>query len=316
MPNNKICFFGKVVMSLLEEIQNDAIDSKTDLGQLLRKCKLLAARLDSEPLENWLIWESNGYPVDIEVPDYRKVPLTLKGNFFGYYGAQIRNAPIPMSNLPADIANQYLSFQVKQSISSIAETINENKTGTFKIDTAELARFLGQGVYAHYNCLECWAIMPAGNLVEILNSVRNKILDFSLAIWKTYPNAGGIMSSSSEKKEASDQATQIFNTTIYGGSTNLVGTANESTFTFNIEKGNFESIREILSAHSVEKQDIDSLQIALQEESVLNEDKVIGPKVSNWKDSMISKAKSGSWNIAVSTATNILATIIMKFYGF
>lgn len=47
-------------MTLLEDIQQSAVDSKSNLGELLRKCKLLAARLGSQPLEDWLIWESNG----------------------------------------------------------------------------------------------------------------------------------------------------------------------------------------------------------------------------------------------------------------
>jgi len=58
-------------MSLLEEIQNEAVDKNSDLGTILRKCKVLAASLGSEPLENWLIWESNGYPDNVQVPDYR-----------------------------------------------------------------------------------------------------------------------------------------------------------------------------------------------------------------------------------------------------
>jgi len=65
-------------MTLIEEIQREAVDSKSDLGMLLRKCKLLAARLGSKPLEDWLLWESNGYPGDVQVPDYRIWPLELK----------------------------------------------------------------------------------------------------------------------------------------------------------------------------------------------------------------------------------------------
>ena len=56
-------------MLLLEEIQAAAIDSHSDLGSVLRKCKVLAARLGSQPLENWLLWESNGFPDDVEIPE-------------------------------------------------------------------------------------------------------------------------------------------------------------------------------------------------------------------------------------------------------
>ena len=87
-------------MSLLEDIQNAAVDSKSDLGTLLRKCKLLAARLGSKPLEDWLLWESNGYPDDIPVPDYRIWRLEVKGHFYGAFGAAFQNAPIPHLCLP------------------------------------------------------------------------------------------------------------------------------------------------------------------------------------------------------------------------
>ena len=60
--------------TILEDIQNDAVDASKDLSTLLRKCKLLAARLGSQQLEDWLLWESNGYPGDVPVPDYRVWP--------------------------------------------------------------------------------------------------------------------------------------------------------------------------------------------------------------------------------------------------
>ena len=84
-------------MSLIEEIQQEAIDSKSDLGSLLRKFKLLAARLGSRPLEDWLLWESNGYPDDVEVPGYRIWPLEVKGHFTGPFGSGLRNVPIHIS---------------------------------------------------------------------------------------------------------------------------------------------------------------------------------------------------------------------------
>ena len=89
-------------LSLLEEIQTSAVDADCDLGTILRKCKLLAARLDSKPLEDWLLWESNGYPNEQDVPEYRVWQTTLKGHFTGYFGSALNNAPIPMVCLPED----------------------------------------------------------------------------------------------------------------------------------------------------------------------------------------------------------------------
>ena len=79
--------------SLLEEIKNEAIDANSDLSQILRKCKALAAKMQSQPLENWLLWESNRYPQDIDVPDYRSWGVALVGTFMSPTGEIIRTRP-------------------------------------------------------------------------------------------------------------------------------------------------------------------------------------------------------------------------------
>src|SRR6478672_874937 len=105
-------------MSLLEEIKTEAVDSASDLGALLRKCKVLAARLGSRPLEQWLIWESNGYPPNVELPDYRIWQIELKGNFAGPFGSAITNAPIPLFVLPGDAREGFSKMRCRYSVTS------------------------------------------------------------------------------------------------------------------------------------------------------------------------------------------------------
>src|SRR3990172_1094145 len=110
-------------MSLLEEIQTAAVDANSDLGTLLRKCKVLAARLGSQPLEDWLLWESNGYPENVEVPNYRVWPLRVKGHFFGPFGSGLRNAPIPLALLPEKAKLRYERYECRQSVASIEPVV-------------------------------------------------------------------------------------------------------------------------------------------------------------------------------------------------
>ena len=105
-------------MTLIEEIQSAAVDSESDLGILLRKCKLLAARLGSQPLEDWLLWEANGYPENADVPDYRIWPLEVKGHFMGPFGSGLRNAPIPIVHLPKKARDNFMKYKCRQSIAT------------------------------------------------------------------------------------------------------------------------------------------------------------------------------------------------------
>ena len=227
-------------MTLLEEIKNDAVNSSSDLGALLRKCKVLAARLNSKPLEDWLLWESNGYPDNVDVPDYRKWPLELKGHFSGPFGSGLRNAPIPWISLPPE-AKELQDYHCRQSIASIEQTVKDGKVDTLQVPTGDLNVVLGMNVYEGQNCLQAWAEFGKGNLVELLNAVRNRILDFSLAIWKEEPTAGSNINGTGPEIEPA-RVEQIINTTVYGGAVNVIGSSQDSQFTINIKPNDVESL--------------------------------------------------------------------------
>lgn len=303
-------------MPLLEEIQTATVDAKSDLGTILRKCKLLAARLGNKPFQEWLTWEANGYPEDVGVPDYRVWSLSLKGHFAGWGGSGIQNAPIPLALIPEKVRKSYERYQCRQSVASIEAILAKSKSGsgTMHISTADLALVLGQKVYEGQNCVQAWAECGEGHLVEVLNSVRNRILDFTLAIQKEAPGAGetGQDSSGGMKTE---RVSQIFYTTVYGGAANLVGTANDSTITFNIGTKDFQSLQQVLEQNGVQKTDLIELKGALESENVKTPGKAFGPKVSAWIAKMMQKAANGSWQIGLGAAGNLLARAIAKYYG-
>jgi hypothetical protein len=301
-------------MSLLEEIQKEAVDSKSDLGALLRKCKVLAARLGSQPLEDWLIWESNGYPDEIDVPDYRIWPLELKGHFSGPFGSGMRNAPIPMMCLPEKVRVKYQNYKCRQSIASIEQIIKGEHKGTLHVPTGDLAVVLGSNVYDGQNCLQALAEFGAGHLLELLNAVRNRILDFSLAIWKENPNAGE-SSMQSDKNIEPARVSQIFNTTVYGGAATLVGNATDSPITVSVATNDFSSLEHALRQNGVPEKDIKDLHTALEVDDRPKLKGRFGPKVSAWISGMIKKAAEGGWSLTVGAAGNLLADAISKYYG-
>ena len=303
-------------MTLLEEIQTAAVDQRSDLGTILRKCKLLAVRLRSQPLENWLLYESNGYPPEIIVPDYRVWSLDLKGHFSGPFGSGIQNAPIPSSCLREDIRKVYRNCECRQSIASLEAMLDKSKAGggVFQISTGDLAVVLGTKVYQEQNCIAAWAEVGGGNIVELLNVVRNRILDFTLALWKDDPKAGEVTEISDHQSEPA-KVTQIFNTTVYGGSANLVGAATDSPIAFNIINNDFPSLVRALTDKGVTTEDITELKAAVDSDPQPIAESALGPKVSQWIAKMVQKAADGSWNIGVGAAGGLLAQAIAKYYG-
>lgn len=302
-------------MTLLEDIQNSAVDAKSDLGTLLRKCKLLAARLGSQPLEEWLVWESNGYPDNIEVPEYRVWSLQVKGHFCGYFGSGIRNATIPMISIPERVRGHYQRYECRLSIANIEATLaNSKDTGMVEVSTGDLAVALGTKVYQDQSCLQAWAEFSTTNFVEVVNTVRNRILDFTLALWKQAPLAGETTGASTPGVGASI-VTQIFNTTVYGGAANLVGSTHESSVSFHILTNDFASLEKVLLENGLKNEDITELRTALDVDKPPSSSKNLGTKVSSWIAAMTEKAASGTWKIGLSAAGSLLEKAIAKYYG-
>ena len=82
-------------MRLVDEIIDVAVDDKTSLPVLLRKCLVLAHRLKNERLQRWVKKELDGYADDDALPDYRQTNAISKGVFFGPTGLELTNYPIP-----------------------------------------------------------------------------------------------------------------------------------------------------------------------------------------------------------------------------
>jgi hypothetical protein len=64
----------KTYTQLLDEIHDGALDSRTNLPDLLRKCIALGGETGSERLRDWARQELMGYGPGTEVPEYGRPP--------------------------------------------------------------------------------------------------------------------------------------------------------------------------------------------------------------------------------------------------
>ena len=58
-------------MTLLREIQLAATDDQVSISTVLRKAKMLAARLQNRDFEDWVNRELNGFEDGVDLPPYR-----------------------------------------------------------------------------------------------------------------------------------------------------------------------------------------------------------------------------------------------------
>ncbi|HBO9749933.1 AbiTii domain-containing protein [Pseudomonas aeruginosa] len=234
-------------MSLLREIQDAAIDSNTELAVLLRKCKVLAARLGSPEFKQWVESELSGYN-DIEaLPEYRVLKVNSKGHFSGPFQSGLRNADIPLSCIEKDFHRNLSHSYMTQPVAALESLVEDTSGGTLQEPwNPDLVAYVGQNIYQGMNCMQAWKVIPVAGVVAALDAVRNRILNFVLEIEAESPDAGEAPVNSSPVSQ--ERVHQIFNTYITGTIQNVAtGSSNVSQNAVQ-SPANEELFRELLNA--------------------------------------------------------------------
>ena len=207
-------------MSLLREIQDAAIDSKTDLASLLRKCKVLAARLGSDEFKSWVNSELSGYKNIEDLPEYRILHVTSKGHFSGAFGSGLNNADIPMFCLPEKYRETMSRSNMTEPVASIEALVSESDGGSAQEPWyPDFVAMVGKDIYQGMNCIQAWKVIPITALIAALDEIRNRILNFVLEIEAQDPDAGEAALNSSPVPP--EKVNQIFNTSISGSVQNV-----------------------------------------------------------------------------------------------
>ena len=180
---------GRLNMTLLREIQTGATNSSIDISTLLRKAKILAARLQNPEFENWVDRELNGYDNKEGLPPYRVVPIVAKGTLSD--GFRIWNDfNILTSFLPDKFKAWGEECYLAQPIAMIA-SLATKKAITIPWPQELAVKYGAKGTNA-CECLRAWQEINPVVLVGIVDTVRNRLLDFVLKIERENPEAGEV----------------------------------------------------------------------------------------------------------------------------
>ncbi len=302
-------------MTLLRDIQSSAIDSESKLSDLLRKCKVLAYRLQHDELSQWVEYELNGYPSQDDLPEYRKLVCQPKGHLGGAFGSGYKNISIPVTSLPDKWRDWAKKCLLDLPISAL-EGLTKGEGDTLHIDwPAELIAIVSNNISSNYSLYAAWLEIPKNGVVAILDTVRNRILSFALEIEKENPDAGEAMPD--DKPIPEEKVSQVFHTVINGNVQNVATGSTNFTQSgqFTIQKGDFESLSSFLKSEGVHEDDIEGLSVAIKEDGEAGPTKNLGSKVTGWMGKMLIKAGTTAWNIGTSSAGTILTKALTSYYG-
>lgn len=172
-------------MSLLREIQTDLAATGGDVASVLRKCKILAARLGSQEFARWIDWELNGYPESQATPPYRKLPCSCYANFINT-AWRLNRQPVPLVLVPEEYREGLDSVQFREGIAKVMAFVPKGA----QIDRPELIFLLQGKMYPSTNCVGAWMEIPGSEFEQLISAVKNRILDFVLEVEVQNPSAG------------------------------------------------------------------------------------------------------------------------------
>lgn len=304
-------------MSLLREIQASLISDEPNLGGVLLKLRLLAARLGSDILRDWVKHEMSGYPNDVDLPDYRVVGVSFKGTFSGAFGSGINNAPIPRALVEQYAGVHWSDHRVRQGIAAIDDLVKSaQESGSLELDCSNLILLLQGKIYEDYACNDIRGSISRSSLVQIQNEVKSRVLELTIELEKSVPAAAEIVLVP-ECIENIDEGkvSKIINQTIYGNYTEISNSGDSAHIEVKAIQGNSEAFEQTLKQSGISQESAKELSEIVKTELPESKDEPLGSKAKQWLLNNLKKAEDGTWKVGISVATDVIKNAVKSFYG-
>lgn len=287
---------------LVLELQRDALDPNVETSILLRKALVVAKKLNLEDFQKWVMKELNGYSKADDLPPYRIIRGSIKA-WNPYHGW------IPYIIEDRKLGEALSTRRITQSLCELCSLVKDKKAdGIFTIEYPQDVQNLFKD-----ELLQPTMHIGANCIQGIIEHVRNNVLEWSLRLEKE-GIVGENMTFSKEEKEKALTSTSIHIDSFQG----ILGSVANSSVTQNlnvmIQKGDFNSLSDFLSKNGISSEDVKELKRAIASDPKPRS-RTLGEKVGVWLGKMIGKAASGTWKVAVDTATNLLTAAIWAYYG-
>jgi len=304
-------------LSLLHEIQSSVLQDGVDLGPILLKLRLLAARLGSQPLADWIKHESEGYPQDADLPDYRTIPVSYTATFSGPFGSGIQNAPIATYLVEKFAGKQWVRYGSRESIAAVDDMLSSSKKGgELGINASNLILLLQGKVYPDYACNSVTGRIARSSIASIRHAVRSRVLELTIELEKSIPEASAVVlgapSAATDKHAAA--TTQIAQQIIYGNFTAISATGDSAKIEVSVLARDPESLAQYLARSGVVESDARELAELAATERPESKSEPMGPKVQTWLVENLKKAANGTWKMGVSVSTDVIKEALLKFY--
>ena len=305
-------------MNLIQELQNDILDPKTNLSSILRRARVLASILRNEEFKKWVDDELNGYKGNNEeIPDYRQAHVESFGDFVNPLGNQWKNVPIPTLNLHDRTKKFATEFLLAEGVRALESHIASDSPCFNAQWPANLVAIISDKIYVESNCISAWKSISRGQVEQVLDTVRNRLLGFVIELQERYPEIGE--SEDAISKVPKEQISSVFNTFIFGNN-NVVASGSDIDQEVHqqIHENDLDALLRYMELIGIPANDAKELKKAIEEDGPRTEPGKFGSKVVDWISKMTKKAIEGTLDVAISSAPTLIkkaSKALLGYYG-
>jgi len=297
-------------MKLLEDIINGAITNTEPVSNLLRRCLVLAHRLNNEKLRLWTNKELDGYGETDDLPEYRQMPAMSKGLFLGGGGAQISDQPLPLHVMDAEHSAIVDTLRLRQPISAY-ETAPKKQNAQIQWPPTLTARYQAAFIRG-YALNRAWQEIPASVLVGLVDTVRNRVLRFALELQDEL----GAVDDDLAKLPAEAIEQSVVNN-IFGGNIFIASSAQSITqiSTTYVSPNNLKELTSALVTLGMGRSDIKRLEEAIEQDKIGHNDTAVGGRVRGWLKEIGKTVGKEGLKVGVDIAKRVTTKWVMQYYG-
>jgi hypothetical protein len=164
-------------------------------------------------------------------------------------------------------------------------------------------------VLQEFQCEAAWRVIPRGAITTVIDTVRNRVLNFALAIERSNPAAGDV-APGDPPVIPRHEVERIANITIEGGNNVFAVGDNARIERVTITQNDWPSLRDALADLGFQTSDLDALPEALAADS--NE---FGEETQRWLARSLKQLKAGAGAVAPEIAGGTAAGLILQYLG-
>lgn len=295
-------------MKLIDQTIDILADCNEPLQNAFIKAQIIARRIGSPELGNWVRCESRGYGADDILPDYRKVRITLRGTVENDF-QRASDVQLSSYRVPEKYRGLVTRREFRQSI-NVIERLAEDEDRFVAVVQRELYPFLGHGYINGAVVVHAYGQIPKGYFLQLLTEVRSRLLDLLLGLSEYVPDKSS--------KRSIEVVKNLFNNAVLGDGVSInltVGDGNTVASSASVvKKGNWEHLSQELTKLKVRAEDIRKLRTAIESDEATGESG-LGKNVQSWITKMISQAGTAAWEVPLQVGAGLLIECINAFLG-